>query len=57
MAIHFAGDKLLLEGATINGQLTTTRIDGWKSYGQHIRLVKQLVDDTMLSAEKLQEEQ
>ena len=57
VAIHFAGDKLLLEGATINGQQTTTLIDGWKSYGQHIRLVKQMVDGSIFQPGALEEEQ
>ena len=56
VAIHFAGSKVLIEGAKVAGKNKAIRLDaGGKSYGQNVRLIKQLVDgsifdqDTMIS--------
>jgi len=58
VAIHFAGSKVLIEGAKVAGKDKAIRLDaGGKSYGQNIRLVKQLVDGSIFKQDTMKKEQ
>jgi len=57
IAIHFAGSKVLIEGTKVAGKNKAIRLDaGGKSYGQHVRLVNQLVDGSIFHPTTLKKE-
>ena len=58
VAIHFAGSKVLIEGTKVAGKDKAIRLDaGGKSYGQNIRLVKQLIDGSIFKQDTMKKEQ